>query len=251
MKLDINKIKQRLATVQNNGKKGDSIFWRPKDGESVIRIVPTPDGDPFKDFYFHYNVGDAPPFLSSKKNFGEEDALDQFVRSLFDEGTDDSIKMAKSLMARQRFFSPVLVRGEEHLGVRMWGYGKMAYEKLLTLVLNPEYGDITDAEEGIDLVINYGKPTGAQFPQTSITPRRRSSPLCDEGPERCRELLDTVPDYTTLFDRKTPEQIEQILETYLSGNNSEENSKETTKYNSSDKGGSSDVEAAFKELLTG
>lgn len=96
--------------------------------------------------------------------------MDSFIRELFNDGTEDSIKMAKSLMARQRFFSPVVVRGEEDKGVRIWGYGKMAYQELLSLVLNPDYGDITDVEEGTDLVLTYGKPAGAQFPQTTLTP---------------------------------------------------------------------------------
>ena len=64
--------------------------------------------------------------------------------------------------------------------MRLWGYGKMAYKELLNLVLNPEYGDITDVNEGTDLVLHYGKPAGAQFPQTTITPRRRPSKLSEK-----------------------------------------------------------------------
>ena len=154
MSINIDKMKQRKSALQNNGGSRDT-FWRPVDGEQTIRIVPTADGDPFKDYWFHYNVGNNPGFLSPKKNFGEEDPLNDFVRKLFNEGTEDSIKMAKNLMARQRFFSPVLVRGEEDKGVRIWGYGKMVYEQLLNLVLNPEYGDITDTESGTDLVLTF------------------------------------------------------------------------------------------------
>ena len=55
------------------------------------------------------------------------------------------------MFAKQRFFSPVLVRGEETEGVRVWGYGKLAYQKLLGIVLDPDYGDITDPEDGNDL----------------------------------------------------------------------------------------------------
>ena len=249
MSIDYSKIKQRLTKLQNKGGGGDSNFWRPKDGETVIRIVPTVDGDPFKDFWFHYSIGNEPPFLSPKKNFGENDAIDAFVRKLFNEGTEDSVKMAKNLLPRQRFFTPVLVRGEEHLGVRIWGFGKMAYEKLLNLVLNPEYGDITDSEEGTDLVISYGKPAGATFPQTAITPRRQSSLLCEEGPDRCRELMENIPDVNTLFERKTVEQVEQILDKFLAGDElAEDRSSEVTKYNKKTED-TSDVETAFKELL--
>ena len=247
MAIDLDKMKAKLNKLQNKGSQ-DSVFWRPEDGEQTIRIVPTSDGDPFKDFWFHYNVVKNPGFLSPKKNFGETDPLDSFVRELFDEGTEDSIKMAKNLMARQRFFSPVIVRGEEDKGVRIWGYGKMAYEKLLSLVLNPEYGDITDPEEGTDLVLQYGKPAGASFPQTTLTPRRKSSALCDE-PERCKEMLENIPDFNTLFERKTPEEVGHMLDEFLSGESSaEERSTETTKYGDDTK---TDVDSAFEELLGG
>ena len=146
MGIDMDKMRAKLSALQNKSDK-KSVFWRPQDGEQTIRIVPTPDGDPFKEYWFHYNVGNNPGFLSPKKNFGQDDPLDNFVRSLFKEGSDESIKMAKNLMARQRFFAPVIVRGEENEGVRLWGFGKTAYQELLNLVLNPDYGDITDVEE--------------------------------------------------------------------------------------------------------
>ena len=245
MSIDFKKIRERMDKYQSKG--GDTRFWRPEDGESVIRIVPTPDGDPFKDYWFHYNVGKNSGFLSPKKNFGEQDPLDSFVRELFNEGTDDSIKMAKNLMARQRFFSPVIVRGEEEKGVRIWGYGKMVYERLLNLVLNPEYGDITDPSEGTDLLIHYGKPPGASFPQTKITPRRQNSVL-DEDSDKVAEYLETVPDFGALFERKTPEEVGQLLDEFLSGEASaEERSTETKKYGQGDEASSVDV--AFNSLL--
>ena len=167
--------------------------------------------------------------------------------------------MAKSFFARQRFFSPVLVRGEEAEGVRIWGYGKQAYESLLGLVLNPDYGDITDVEDGVDLVLTYGKPAGASYPQTKLTPRRRNSSLCDEmTPAQCTELLQNIPEFQGLFERKTAEQVTKILDEFLlSDAETEGSSSETEKYNvgasdtntSSNKSEERSVEAAFNELL--
>ena len=250
MSIDLDKMRARMSTLKNKGN-ANNRFWRPPDGESVIRIVPTADGDPFKDYWFHYNVGDNPGFLSPKKNFGEDCPLDSFVRQLWQEGTEDSKRMAKKLSARQRFFAPVLVRGEEDQGVRVWGFGKQVYETLLNLVLNPEYGDITDPEKGIDLAISYGKPVGASFPVTQLTPRRRSSPLCPDDPEKCRELLENIPDFDELFaaSRKTAVEVQGMLDEFLlSDSDPEENSSETTKYNAKKEGGTS-VDKAFAELL--
>ena len=188
--------------------------------------------------------------MSPKKNFGEDDPLDTFVRNLFNEGTDDSIRMAKNLMARQRFFAPVLVRGEEDQGVRLWGFGKTAYQELLNLVLNPEYGDITDVTEGTDLVLTYGKPPGASFPQTTLTPRRRPSPLADT-PEKINEYLESVPDFSSVFERKTSEQVQAMLDEFLLGDeDAEKSSAESVKYGSSPAKPASSVDDAFQELLS-
>lgn len=260
MGINLDKMRAKLSAMQNRGggsKK--SQFWRPEDGEQTIRIIPTADGDPFKEFFFHYNLGKNAGFLSPKKNFGEDDPLDGFIRQLFNEGTEESTKMAKSLMARQRFFSPVIVRGQEDEGVKVWGYGKQVYEQLLNLVLNPEYGDITDPQEGTDLLLSYGKPAGASFPQTKLMPSRKTSTMCkDLTDASCKELLDSIPEFNSLFERKSPEDVQQMLDEYLAGDNAEEHSAETTRYggdssttttNATSGTGGSTVDDAFKELL--
>ena len=244
MGIDLEKMKAKRDALENRGD-GKSAFWRPEDGEQTIRILPPSDGDPFKEYWFHYNLGKNPGFLSPKKNFGESDPLDDFVRQLYKDGSEESVKMAKNLSARQRFFSPVIVRGEEDKGPRLWGFGKMAYKELLNLVLNPDYGDITDVAEGTDLVINYGKPPGAQFPQTAITPRRRPSAL-SESEDQVRNWLDAIPDFYEVFERKTPEQVQGMLDEFLlDSSDAEETSTETSRYDEN----TSQVDKAFEELL--
>ena len=176
MAIDLDKMRAKLTKLQNKGN-NSSTFWRPSDGEQTIRIVPTADGDPFKEYWFHYNLGQNAGFLSPKRNYGENDPLNDFIQKLYNENTEESIKMAKSLSARQRFFAPVIVRGEEDKGVRVWGFGKQVYEQLLNLVLNPEYGDITDVTEGTDINLKYGKPAGASFPVPTLTPSRKTSKI--------------------------------------------------------------------------
>ena len=228
MALDMKKMKAKYTALQNRGRGGGnkSMWFRPQDGEQVIRIVPTADGDPFKEFWLHYGVGKNPAFLSLKRNYGQDDPIDNFVRALYNEGDEESIKMAKSISAKQRFFSPVLVRGEEDKGVRIWGYGKQVYEQLLNLVLNPEYGDITDVDTGTDLTLQYGKPAGAQFPQTNLTPRRKSSGLTNTA-EETTELLESIPDIEGSFDKKTFDEMQTILDNFM---NVEDDSTGTSQY---------------------
>lgn len=252
MALDLAKMRAKYQKLRSKGGGNKDIFWRPQDGEQTIRILPTPDGDPFKEYWFHYNLGKNPGFLSPKKNFGESDPLDSFIRQLFDEGSEDSIKMAKNLMARQRFFSPVIVRGEEDKGVRLWGYGKTVYETLLGLVLNPDYGDITDPSEGTDLTLVYGKPPGAQFPQTKLQPRRKTSPILTDSTQMT-EILETEIDWDGIFIKKSADEVQTMLDEWLGSDETADSGEEVVKYDSSSDssgGGSSAVEAAFKDLMS-
>ena len=56
MALNLEAMKAKLNKLNGKGE-GKKNFWRPEEGESNIRIVSTPDGDPFKERYFHYGVG--------------------------------------------------------------------------------------------------------------------------------------------------------------------------------------------------
>ena len=130
----------------------------------------------------------------------------------------------------------------------------MAYEKLLTIVLDPDYGDITDPDDGNDLKIMYGKPPGASFPRTDIRPRPRKTVLCDDavgGEERCAELLETVPNFDQLFERKSTEEVSGMLDAFLDGDTT---ANQTEKYGATPSdvttpNTSDAVEQAFNELL--
>ena len=128
------------------------------------------------------------------------------------------------------------------------------YEQLLNLVLNPEYGDITDAESGTDLQLNYGKPAGASFPQTKLMPSRRTSAICpDISAEECATLLESIPDFGALFERKSPEDVQRMLDEYLTDDESAEDmSTETNRYGNttSQNNNANSVESAFNELLS-
>ena len=116
---------------------------------------------------------------------------------------------------------------------------------MLSLVLNPDYGDITDPVEGTDLVINYGKPVGAQFPQTSITPRRKTSALSDDE-NQVHAWLDSIPNFEEVFERKTPDEVRTMLDEFLlTQDDAEDVSTESARYDSKD----SNTDRAFKELL--
>jgi len=257
MSIDMKLMREKLASLRGEGAKKDhGPFFKPDEGETTIRIVPTKDGDPLKEMFFHYNVGQhRGGIVCPKRNFGEACPICEFASALWREGTDkndtETKNLAKSLFVRTRYFSPVLVRGREEEGIKIYGYGKQAYELLLGYILDPEYGDITDAKEGTDIALTYTKPNkpGA-FPQTSLKMRRNTSLLLEDD-EAIPSLLDRMPDFDSLFERQTKEQIDAILDEQLAGNGSAESrSTETTKYAATNSGGN-EVDRAFNELMAG
>jgi len=240
MALNIEAMRQKLSNSQNrsSGKSNDTK-WRPQEGDQTIRILPTADGDPFKEFFFHYNVGKNPGILCPKKNYNEHCPICDFASQLWRDGVDNnsdqSKNAAKKLFARKRYYSPVMIRGQESNGVKIWAYGKTAYETLLGYVLDPDYGDITDPETGTDLVLSYTVPgTPGSFPKTQLKPRRRPSVLCDDAIASCDELLESVPDIEAQFTKLSSEDIQALMDEFLSSDSSSEmSSKETSKYNKS------------------
>ena len=184
MAINIEAMRAKLNASKSGGKPSGSksTMWRPKAGDQMVRILPTQDGDPFREFHFHYNVGKNPGIYCNKRNDGGECPICDFASKLWRDGVendDQNLKNeAKKLFARKRYYSPVLVRGNEAEGVKIWAYGKTAYETLLGYVLDPDYGDITDPQTGTDIKLTYTIPgTPGSFPKTTLQPRRRPSVL--------------------------------------------------------------------------
>jgi len=251
MAINIETMRAKLNASKTGKRASNSTKWRPAQGDQTVRILPTEDGDPFKEFHFHYNVGKNPGLLCPKKNHGEDCPICEFASKLWREGVEnDDVTLkteAKKLFVRKRYYSPIIVRGKESEGVKVWSYGKIAYETLLGYVLDPDYGDITDTEAGTDIVLNYDIPgTPGSFPKTVLKPRRRPSVLCDEAIADCEELLESIPDIAGLFERKTSEELQALLDAFLSTDaSSETNSTETSKYSQVGSG----VDKAFQEFM--
>ena len=232
--MDIDAIKSKLATLQSTSNTKDN-FWKPEPGKQVVRIVPYKHNkdNPFIELFFHYNLGNNKTYLSPL-SFGRPDPVAEFADKLKSTGNKDEWIQGKRLEPKMRTFAPVIVRGKESEGVKFWGFGKTVYQELLGIIADPDYGDITSPKTGTDLVLTYTVPgTPGSFPKTQLKPRRRPSVLCDDAIADCDALIDSVPDIEAQFNRLSSEEIQAILDDYLSTDSSSEmSSSETAKYGS-------------------
>lgn len=232
---------KKLESLRTNGKsdKKESPFFKPVAGDQDVRFLPSPDGDPFKEYFFHYNLGEA--FLCPKRNFSEKCPVCDYAFDLWKEATEESKKQAKELFARQRFFSNVLQRSNEAAGPKPYGYGKETYEQLIETVLDPDYGDISDPEEGRDFKLNYklAEKKGA-FPKTKLTVKPKQTPLAKTKKE-IKDLLDKAKPIENFLNRKTTEEVQAILDKSLDDPFENE---EVKKYASKDEDTSTDGEVS-------
>ena len=261
MGIDVSKMQQKLTALETKKplQSDKKLYWSPKEGVKYqVRVLPSADGDPFKEFWFHYNIGKE-SFLCPKKNYGEQCPCCDFANKLYREKTEESAKMGKNFLAKQRFYSNILVRGEEAEGVRAWGYGKNAYGDMIRLVVDPDYGDITDPETGRDLSVLAVKADKQQYAVPKLTARPVTSKLCQGSAEECKTLLDSAPDLTKIHKRKTTQEVAAILDAHLSGStegDAEDEDVDTkpeiekfaTPVGKKSKA-KSDIDAAFEDLM--
>ena len=175
-----------LQSKPQGGQKTDYslIFWKPTIGKQQIRIVPSAydANNPFTELKFYYGITNK--VMISPANFGEKDPIALFAGKLREgEYNKENYVLAKKLDAKNRIFVPVVVRGEEDKGVRLWQFGKLVYEELLALAVDDEIGDYTDIVGGRDLTVETVGPeaTGTPYNKSSIRVRMKTSPLSEDA----------------------------------------------------------------------
>jgi hypothetical protein len=188
--MDIQALKQRLNTLQskNTGKKEkidySKVYWKPKEeGKYQIRFVPSKlnPQNPFQEIFVHYGFGKFPIFALT--NWGEKDPIVEFASELRKTNDKENWSLAKKLDPKMRVYAPVIVRGEEEKGVRLWEFGKEIYMQLLGIAEDEDYGDYTDINEGRDFTVDVvkGDIGGRQGLKSSIRVKPKTTPLSTEA----------------------------------------------------------------------
>jgi len=216
MAIDMNAIRKKLGQLSGQNSKKNTM-WRPEEGsETTVRLLAYPDNDgqPFKELMFYYNIGNNPGLLSPYQ-FTKPDPIQELITKLRDEGTKESYELAKKLYPKMRCYAPVIVRGEEEKGVRLWAFGKTVYQTLLNYMLDEDYGDITDPIEGRDVRVSCSKNPGQQWATTDVRPRGKDSPLSEDS-DQSKKWLDNIPNVNDLFELKSYEELENIINSWLS-----------------------------------
>jgi hypothetical protein len=220
--MDLKSIKNKLGALQSQGKSKEKIdytksLWKPKqEGKYQIRIVPSKldKTNPFKEVFIHYGMSKYPMYALT--NWGEKDPIVEFAKQLQKTNDKENWKLSKKLEPKMRIFAPVIVRGEEDKGVRLWEFGKEIYMQLLGIADDEDYGDYTDINEGRDFTVEavMGDIGGRQGLKSSIRIKPKTSPL--SASKNDIELwLETQPDILELQRKIEFDKMKELLQNWL------------------------------------
>ena len=225
--MDINSIRKRLNQLQTTNNRTSNL-WKPQPGKQVIRVLPYKHNkdNPFIELFFHFGLNNK-TYLSPI-TYGRPDPIEEFAQKLKTSGNREEYQMARKLESKMRTFAPVIVRGEEAQGVRFWGFGKTVYQELLSVIADPDYGDITDPVSGRDVAVEFktAEETGKSFPSTSIRVKPNQTPIIEDK-AKLEAMLDNQKNIAELYQELSYEELTGVLNEWL--NPSEEGSDDTKK----------------------
>ena len=251
--MDLNAIRKRLGQLQTTNNRTSSL-WKPQPGKTQIRIVPYAfnKDNPFIELFFHYNLNNR-SYLSPI-SFGRPDPIEEFAQKLKASGNKEDYQLSKKLEAKMSTFAPVIVRGEESQGVKFWGFGKTVYQELLSIIADPDYGDITDPVNGRDVSVEFisAEESGASFPKTNIRVKPNQTPISDE-PSVLELVKTSQKDITEIYQEQSYDDLTNVLNEWLNpsedSTEEEEVKQETTSTSDLATSKVKDTSEAFDELF--
>ena len=183
-------------------------------------------------------------------SFGRPDPINEFAAKLKSTGDRDEWIQGKKLEPKMRTFVPIVARGQEHEGIKFWGFGKTVYQELLGFIADPDYGDIADPINGRDIVVEKQTPqeAGNQYGKITIRVKPNMTPLTEDK-EQLKSMIESQVDLNTLYTEPTYDELKEVLNRYMNPE-SEEEVTETESTKAPVAAVASDVGDAFDELFT-
>lgn len=217
--MDLNRIRERLESLSSQGKGASKRLWKPQPGSQVVRIVPYIHNRdwPFLELYFYYDFGKKT--IIAPQNFGQPDPVQELADKLKSTGEREDWLLARKIEPKMRTYVPILIRGQEHEGVKFWGFGKTVYEELLKTMDDPDYGDITDLKTGSDITVEYEKGKDG-FPKTSFRVKRNQTPAT--GDPEVLKLLKEMPTVEEIWDIPSYEELSNLLDKFINNADTDE-----------------------------
>jgi len=225
MALNLDAIKAKLNQLNKTDDKKNNV-WKPEAGKTRVRIVPYVHrkDNPFLELYFHYDI--SKKSMLSPITFGNADPIVEFADKLKKTGDKEDWLMGRKIEPKMRTYVPVIIRGKESEGVKLWGFGKTIYTELLSIISDADYGDITDLMNGRDIDVEFTPAEGAgAYPKTAIRVKPNTQPATED--KEIAQKIMNQPEITDLFPEPSYDELEKALAEWMNPENADSDVEES------------------------
>jgi hypothetical protein len=233
MSINIKDVQKKLNELKSKSSGGGSSipYWKPEEGDNLIRIVPYQHNEdwPFIDVYTHYKFSKLAKlkyFLTSPKTVGKPDPILEWAETLEQTGEKSDYELAKKFKPAHRVYVPIIVRGKEDEGVKFYGFGVTILESLLSIIDDPDWGDITALKDGRDITIKYTpkEKSSTNYAESKLLVKPKQTPAVTT--KEHVELLRNQPNLVEELTINSYDELKSELTKLLSPDSSEELSSE-------------------------
>jgi hypothetical protein len=195
MAYDAQKVRERLGQLKGKRK---NQFWSPDDGDNTVRVLPGlgKKDDPLVEDDFpwmletrtHFRIVDG-----STACLGDDCPACKLTKKLY-KGDAAQQEIAGSIGARDRFISQLWLPDESEETVVVYEGPGIVLEKILSIMADPDYGDITNPKTGTDIKISkQNKSTKkGNFPQYDVQAKRNSTEVPKTVLQKMKPLSDSI-----------------------------------------------------------
>lgn len=216
MAIDLNALREKhaqlAANAGGNAPKGDflSNFLQLQTGTNVVRLLPGADDD--TNFYaetkiHRVQINGQNRNVHCRKVHGEHCPLCDLYYGLWKTGNKEDETLARSIKPRARYYMNALDR--ENGGVKILSVGVILFNKIIATILDEDYGDITDPQNGFDFKIV--KTMDGEYPKyDQSSARPKSTPAGSKA--EVAEYMDALHDIHGLVKLEDYEDVKNIVE---------------------------------------
>lgn len=223
MGIDLDALRRKhealLGGNSNNNKSGDDFlqkFYQIPEGSNAVRILPWREED--REFYAETKIHRVTMPDGTNRNFhcrkvhGESCPMCDLYYGLWKTGSQEDEDLARKIKPRARYYMNILDR--ESGQVKILSVGVIVFKKIIAAILDEDFGDITDLENGHDFKIVKEMEPGSPWPKyDQSAPRPKSSPA--ESPAKVAAIMDSLHEIHDLVKLEDYEDMKQAVNTLM------------------------------------
>ena len=224
MAIDLEALRRKVAELKGENRNTNQFKPALAQGETEhtweVRLLPLTKGDtstPCREVWFYpYDlVGGT---VGTLKQRGQPDPVDELIQVLRKD-YDNNKDALKQLYPKMAAFGHVIVRGQEDKGPQRWKLSKFQFQRVLDLMLDEDYGDVTDPQEGRDLKVKVSVEAGKFFnnkpsTRTDIDPKGKPSVLTSDK-ALAKKWMDSLSDPIDSIEFRTYDEIKASVDRWM------------------------------------